>query len=78
MSTNPAPRSSGNSFLFYCALLIVVLLVAAGLYYLIPGLYHPFTSDTSASTHAHLIPAFGLFVAALVFLILARFVRPAT
>jgi hypothetical protein len=43
---------------------IVLALVYAGLgvFFLVPGVYHPFSSDTVNITHAHL-PAAGVFLA---------------
>ncbi len=59
-------------------LLIVGAVVCVGLavYYLIPGIYHPFTfSPPYESHHTH---AFAFFALAVVAVIAARFVRPSS
>jgi uncharacterized membrane protein YbhN (UPF0104 family) len=49
-----------------------VICVALGIYYLIPGIYHPFTfSPPNESHHTH---AIALFVVAVVAILGSRFV----
>lgn len=61
---------------FYLAIVLALVYVAIGLFYLYPAVYHPFTSDTVNETHAHLTDA-GIFLALAVCSVIAgRFARP--
>lgn len=45
---------------------IAVVCVALAIYYLIPGIYHPFTSSTPTNSHVtHAILFFGLAIVAI-------------
>jgi hypothetical protein len=70
------PTKRGNAFFFGLTLLGVIVFAGAGLYYLVPNFYHPFTSDTPHQTYAHFTIAAGLFVGAVLCLILAGISRP--
>jgi len=72
------PQRSGNGVIYYTAIVIVALCVAIGLYYLIPGVYHPFSTDTASQHFAHVKTSLGFFVGAVVFLGIARFTKPNT
>jgi hypothetical protein len=63
---------------FYLAVLLTVLFAAIGVYYLVPGWYHLFSSDTIGQTHAHLTPAAVFLVLSVLALIAGRFSRPPT
>jgi hypothetical protein len=69
---------AGNAALFIIAIVFVGLCVAGGIFFLIPGLYHPFTSDSATDTYAHFKPAVALFALALLGLIVVRATRPAS
>lgn len=71
----PAPRT-GKPVVFTCAVIFVIICVALGIYYLLPGFYHPLTSDTATHTYAHLTYALGIFVCAVMGLIIMRLSRP--
>ncbi len=61
---------------FYLAILLALVYVGIGLFYLYPAVYHPFSSDTVNDTHAHLTYA-GISLALAVCAIIAgRFARP--
>jgi hypothetical protein len=62
---------------FYLSVVLAILYAGLGTFFLIPGVYHPFSTDTVNVTHAHLSAA-GVFLAcALLALIAGRFSRPA-
>lgn len=72
----PQPRT-GNPVIFACAVVFVIISVALGIFYLLPGFYHPFTSDTATQTYAHLSYAVGIFVVAILGMVVMRLTRPA-
>jgi hypothetical protein len=61
---------------YYLAVVLTVLFAAIGVYYLVPGWYHPFSSDTLTQTHAHLTFAAIFLALALLSLITGRFSQP--
>jgi hypothetical protein len=69
------PRT-GNAVVFFTAILFVAVFVVGGVFYLIPGFVHPFTSDTAAAHYAHATFAGGFFLAAIVGLVIVRGSRP--
>ena len=62
-------RGSGNLIL---AVVVALIFAGIGLFYLIPGVYHPLSPDTYSHTTAHLKFALAFFVAAVVALVLGR------
>lgn len=74
---SPTNDRQGNAPVFYLAIVFVALAVAAGLYFLIPGVPHPFYNE-STDPHAHFTIAAVLFVVAVVGLVVARITRPGT
>lgn len=62
-------RGSGNLVL---AVIVALIFAGIGLFYLVPGVYHPLSPDTYSHTTAHLKPALVFFVAAVVTLVLGR------
>jgi hypothetical protein len=76
MASEPSARRGGNAFLFYLGIIFVALCVAGGIYYLLPGVYHPFSTDTATQHYAHAIPAAILFVLAVLGLLVVRANRP--
>jgi hypothetical protein len=61
---------------FYLSFLLAVIFAALGVYYLIPGVYHPFTSDTVNETHAHLRDAAVYLALAALAVVAGRFAHP--
>lgn len=61
---------------FYLSVILAVLFAFLGAYYLVPGWYHPFSSDTFGVTHAHLKLAALFLVLATGAVIAGRFTRP--
>ncbi len=61
---------------FYLSMLLALLFTALGIYYLIPGVYHPFSSDTVNETHAHLTGAAVCLALAILSIVAGRFTRP--
>ena len=61
---------------FYLSILLALLFAGLGVYYLIPGVYHVFSSDTVNETHAHLTDAAVCLVLAVVAVVTGRFTRP--
>jgi H+/Cl- antiporter ClcA len=61
---------------FYLSFVLAVIFAAIGVYYLIPGVYHPFSSDTIDVTHAHLTDAAVFLVLAVLAIVAGRFSRP--
>ena len=53
-----------KSTLFYGAIVIAIIALVLGIYYIVPGVYHPFTfSGTPSGSHkTHAILFFILFV----------------
>jgi len=76
MANELQTHRSGNAVLFYVASLIVLLGAAGGVFYLIPGIYHPFTSDTATVSYAHVKHALAFTAVAILGLVIARVVRP--
>jgi hypothetical protein len=76
MASEPSARRGGNAFLFYLGIIFVALCVAGGIYYLLPGVYHPFSTDTTSQHYAHATQAGALFVLAVLGLIVVRANRP--
>ncbi len=76
MARDPTARRGGNGFLYFLGIILVAIFVAGGIYYLLPGFYHPFTSDTSSQHYAHAIPAAISFVLAVLCLVVVRANRP--
>ncbi len=64
--------------IYYIAIVLVALCVIIGLYYLLPGVYHPFSTDTATNHYAHVKTSLGFFVGAVVCLGIARLARPNT
>lgn len=71
--TTPSSRAN-NGIVFYIVAFFVALFVGIGIYYLIPGVSHPFFSGDDP--HAHAKVAAASFVLAVIGLIITRFVRP--
>jgi hypothetical protein len=61
---------------FYLSMLLALLFTALGVFYLIPGVYHPFSSDTVNETHAHLTDAAVCLALAICAVVAGRFARP--
>lgn len=61
---------------FYLAMVLALVYVVIGLFYLYPAVYHPFTSDTINETHAHLTNAGISLALAVCSVIAGRFARP--
>jgi uncharacterized protein YjeT (DUF2065 family) len=61
---------------FYLAIVLALVYVAIGLFYLYPAVYHPFSSDTVNETHAHLTYAGIALALAVCSVIAGRFTRP--
>lgn len=61
---------------FYLSFLLAVIFAALGVYYLIPGVYHPFSGDTVNETHAHLRDAAVYLALAVLAVVAGRFTRP--
>jgi uncharacterized membrane protein YphA (DoxX/SURF4 family) len=60
---------------FMLSLVLALVYAAMGIFFLLPGVYHPFSTDTVNITHAH-VPAAGVFLAcAMIALILGGIVR---
>jgi hypothetical protein len=76
MASGSSSRRKGNAFFFFAGIVFVALCVLGGIFYLIPGFYHPFSSDTAGHTFAHATIAAGFFVAAVLGLIVVRVNRP--
>jgi uncharacterized membrane protein HdeD (DUF308 family) len=76
--TKQAPQRSGNSVIYYTAIVLVTLCVIIGVYYLLPGVYHPFSTDTATHYYAHWKTSLGFLAGAVVFLGIARFTKPNT
>jgi uncharacterized membrane protein HdeD (DUF308 family) len=72
------PSRTGNGFIYYVALTFVAVCVVGGLFYLIPGVYHPFSTDTATQHYRHWKIAVAFFVVAIVGLFLARVTKPNT
>lgn len=62
-------RGSGNLIL---AVVVALIFAGIGIFYLVPGVYHPLSADTYSQTTAHLKHALAFFVAAVLTLILGR------
>lgn len=62
-------RGSGNLIL---AVLVALIFAGIGMFYLVPGVFHPLSADTYSRTTAHLKHALVFFVAAVLTLILGR------
>jgi hypothetical protein len=69
-------KRSGSYVIFYGSLILLAIFVGLGIYYLVPEIYHPFTSDTATQSYAHVKWAAASFVGAIIFLIVARLARP--
>ncbi len=76
MAKTSPPQPSGQPAVFIIAILFVALTVLGGIYYLLPGFQHPFTTDTATDHFAHAKFAVGFFVLAALGLILVRVTRP--
>ncbi len=63
---------------FYLAFLLALIFAALGVFYLIPGVYHPFAGDTLDQTHTHLKDAAVYLTLAVLAVIAGRFTRPTT
>jgi hypothetical protein len=64
-----------NPALFIGALVVAVVALALGIYYLIPGIYHPLTFS-SAPTDAHLKHAVAFFALCVLLIVVALVNRP--
>lgn len=64
-----------KSLLFAGSLVVAVVALALGVFYLIPGLYHPFTFSKTP-TDAHLTHAIAFFVLCLLLVVVALVNRP--
>ena len=62
-------RGSGNLIL---AVVVALIFAGIGIFYLIPGVFHPLSADTYSHTTAHLKHALVFFVAAVVSLVVGR------
>lgn len=62
-------RGSGNLIF---GVVVALIFAGIGIYYLIPGMYHPLSADTYSHTTAHLKHALAFFLAAVVSLVLGR------
>jgi predicted membrane channel-forming protein YqfA (hemolysin III family) len=76
MANTSPPKPAGQPIIFTLALIFVTACVAGGIYYLLPGFVHPFTTDDSRFHYAHARFAIGFFVLAALGLILLRITRP--
>lgn len=47
---------------FLLSIVLAVVYAGLGVFFLMPGVYHPFSSDSVNITHAH-VPAAGVFLA---------------
>jgi hypothetical protein len=57
------------------SIVLAVVYAGLGVFFLVPGIYHPFSSDTVNITHAH-APAAGIFLAcAMLALLLGGMIR---
>jgi hypothetical protein len=63
---------------FYLAIVLTVVYAGIGFFYLLPGVYHPFSGDTVNETHAHLTFAGGFLTLAVLAIIIGGFSRPST
>jgi len=64
-----------NPALFYGAIVVAVIALALGVYYLIPGIYHPFTFSGSP-TNSHYTHAIVFLVLCVLLIIVALVNRP--
>jgi hypothetical protein len=62
---------------FYLSFLLAIIFTGIGAFYLVPGVYHPFSSDTVNQTYPHLKYAAAFLALALLAVIAGRFSRPA-
>lgn len=62
-------RGSGNLIL---AVLVALIFAGIGMFFLVPGVFHPLSADTYSHTTAHLKHALAFFLAAVVSLVLGR------
>lgn len=76
MAREPSAPRAGNPFFFYIAIIFVTVCVAGGIFYLLPGFVHPFSTDTTDMHYAHATIAAGFFVAAILGLVVVRASRP--
>lgn len=74
----PPTSRSGNGFIYYVAIVFVVACVLGGLFYLIPGVYHPFSTDTATAHYRHWKISGAFFVLAIIGLFIARVSKPNT
>jgi hypothetical protein len=68
-------KNSTNPTLFIGAIIVAILAVIAGIYYLIPGVYHPLASPPTAQ---HIKHALLFFIIAVLCVIGALVTRPKT
>ncbi len=76
MASGSSARRTGNPFFFFAGIVFVAICVLGGIFYLIPGFYHPFSNDAAGNTYAHAKIAGGFFLAAVLGLIVVRASRP--
>ncbi len=76
MGAPTSPDRADRSIVFYLAALFVAIFVAAGLYYLVPGIGHLFFQESTPTAHFKIAAVF--FVLAILGLIVARLTRPST
>jgi hypothetical protein len=64
-----------NPALFYGAIVVAVVALALGVYYLVPGIYHPLTFS-GTPTDSHHTHAIAFFVLCALLIIVALVNRP--
>jgi hypothetical protein len=68
-------KSSGSSLANLALIVALVFALIAG-FYLVPGVYHPFSSDTVTHTTPHLTLSAVFGALAIVTLVLGQLARP--
>ena len=64
-----------KSTLFYGAIIIAVIALALAIYYIVPGVYHPFTFS-GTPTDSHKTHAIAFFILCVLLVIVALVNRP--
>ena len=62
---------------FLLAVAVALIFALVGFFYLVPGVYHPFSADTFDHTTPHIKHAGFFLVLAVAALVASRYLRPA-